>query len=159
MEKKLYVNEFLQVETSPKKQKAIVNRVAGLLEIAFFTPVARHRKIDAKHLAVAWCHQAFPDYKLFRQCTLPHAETCVLANRHALRPKFKNCLTSTQQHDISGRVRSWDTIDEKGLRRDIPLTSKGNIYAAIIVTEEYFLKINPEVDLKEYTFSKQFIAL
>lgn len=159
MEKKLFVNEFLKVETSPKKQKAIVNRVAGMLEIAFFKPVARNRRIDAKYLAVAWCKKKFPDYDLFRQCTFPHSETCVLANKNALRPKFKSCLTATQQTDHRGRVRSWDTLDENGRFRDISLSALGNVYAAIIVTEEYFLQLNPDIDLKEYTFSKEYVPL
>lgn len=159
MAQRLYVNEFLQAETSPKKQKAIVNRVAGMLEIAFFTPVGRNRRIDAKNLVVTWCKKMFPDHALFRQCTFPHSQTCLLANTNTFQPKFKNCLTSTQQKDWNGHVASWDAIDAKGRICDMSPQAKGNVYAAIIVTEEYFLKINPDIDLKNYVFSKNYIAL
>jgi len=160
MEKpKLFVNEFLVAETSPKKQKAIVNRVAGMLEIAFFKPVARNHKIAAQPLVTNWCRQTFPDHESFRRCLLPHSETCRLANFGAPRPRFKNCLTSTKQQDFYGRVRSWDTIDEKGLCRDIPLSSRGNVYAAIIVTEEYFLALNPNINLDDYAFTKKYVSL
>ena len=160
MEKqKLYVNEFFEVENIPEKQKAIVNRVAGMLEIAFLEPVAEDCKIDRVDVVCRWCQKNLADYENFRRCTLPHAETCLLANAGLSAPKFSNCLTSSQQTDRDGRVHGWDALDEKGRLADIDLNTKGNVYAAVIVTEEYFLKINPDVDFQNYKFSEHFVAL
>ena len=162
MEKNLlYVNEFLQVETSRKKQKAIVNEVAGMLEIAFLTPIAYKKKGETMPLVVKWCESKFPDYEKFRRYCFPHSETCLLQNKHDIehrrRPRFRKCYTSTSQQDRYGHVGGWDTINEKGLccRAMQPF----NVYAAIIVTKEYFLSINPTVKLSEYDFTKGFVAL
>ena len=162
MEKNLlYVNEFLQVETSRKKQKAIVNEVAGMLEIAFLTPIAYKKKGETMPLVVKWCENKFPDHEKFRRYCFPHSETCLLENKydkeHRRRPRFRKCCTSTQQQDRYGRVGGWDTINEYGLNGwAIPPL---NVYAAIIVTKEYFLSINPTVDLSAYDFTKGFVAL
>jgi len=153
MPSKLYVNEFLEAETCPENQCAIVNRINGFIEIAFFDPIAHNKQLtDTQAEIFFWGRKMYPEH---RRCKAPSVETCLLANKDEKALKFKSCATSTQELDLEGRVRGWTVLDKRGARNSGgALDIVENICPAILMSEEEFLLINPKITLENYSFLK-----
>ncbi|MBR3501485.1 MAG: hypothetical protein IKO06_01105 [Alphaproteobacteria bacterium] len=151
---KLYVNSALRFEREKEKQKAIVNYINGMIEIAFFEPVATNQElIVGPKFASEWAKKMYPSAK---RALLPSVETMILANSEEKQPLFKDCCSSTQEYDIDGRVCGFDCLDEKG--HCVGAFSTGiikNIYAAIRISVDDFLKTNPGFTLDLYKFKNK----
>ena len=147
---KLYVNANLKVTASLRMRKAIVNIVNGCVEITFLEPIAHNKsRGDAWKERAAWGLKYYPSYRSI----LPRAESMVYANLGEKTVLFKNCYTSTDKTDWHGRVDYSKMIDSSGKAVRLNGEVLENVYAAILITKEEFLRINPHVDLAQFSMS------
>ena len=151
MKTKLYVNSDLKVENCTEKQVAIVNVVAGKVEIAFLQPIAKKQLLSRGQYNIClWGKKNYPKYLNFRA---PHVRTCLLGNKDEQTLAFTSCCTCTQELDFDGRVRSWTALDQKGKQISVDRSDEiENIYPAILLSKEDFLSINPSISLEDYLF-------
>ena len=150
---KLYVDANLRVVPDLFARKAIVNMVNGCIEVTFLKPIAYHKNLsDAWKARGEWQRMYFKHYS----ANLPRAESCLFANIGEKDLLFKSCYTSSDHTDYHGRRDYWYMIDECGQK----VASKGeileNVYVSVLLKQEEFFSINPNVDLSRYSISQCF---
>lgn len=132
---------------------AVVNKVNGCFEITFLKPIAHLKNMDEAWFEKGQWHEThYADY----HASLPRAESCLFANKGEKEPFFTNCPTSSDYADFHGRHDFWYKLDARGLK----VANKGgvseNVYVALMLTKEEFLKINPDVDFSLFDMSTCF---
>ena len=122
-----------------------LNTSKPLVNIAFFEPIAQNVTLDNHdQIKAKWRKKHYPNYNV----TLISHNFSYIAKECSLNV-FKCCWTRSASDDGYPQYRSYrisETCDY-GENDNVP-----NVYVSLVMTEEDFLKINPDVEWRKYVW-------
>lgn len=115
-----------------------------LVNVAFFEPIANNKTlVEQRDLKEQWQQKHYPMY----HATLISRVFCNIAD-NCLLNVFTNCWTRSSEDDGYPTYRSYRVAapyNKFSYEEPVP-----NVYVSLVMTEEDFLKINPEIDWENY---------
>lgn len=115
-----------------------------LVNIAFFEPIANNKTLMEQYdIKEQWRQKHYPMY----HATLISRVFCNIAD-NCLLDVFTNCWTRNSEDDGYPTYRGYrvaSPYNKFSYEEQVP-----NVYVSLVMTEEDFLKINPEIDWENY---------
>ncbi len=160
--KLLCVDKNLKVVDDSRKAQAVVaffqeediygkenleglNVYGKLVNIAFLQPIA-HNKLFREHseLVEQWNAEHYPEY----HSTLISERFHKLAKKFCL-DTFNDCWTRSYESEGYPTYRNY-LVSASSKRYDVFETVVPNVYVSLVMTEDDFLKINPDINWENY---------
>ena len=122
------------------------NRFKKIVEITFFEPIGHNLNLpQSKDAIKKWQETLYPKYRSF----LPSETICCIINQKTIK-HFDNCWTRSYGNDGPPRHRYYPIILEDGNFYLGDWEEKAeNTYASLILTNDEFLEINPDITLSD----------